>query len=256
MVKYSEKMYIDVTEVNVGNWMDYYKWLFENKSENEALKVLPDSNEVTKFVWEYINREIKNIKFPEGSGKQKFVTHVTGNCDEILNKDNFYQKYKGKYGIYGCPYKIEPITGLSYEQVVGYCKWKTLVKGNNQITYRLPTSEEWMQFALQGLSEYNKSPRAMDSICAKSDDCHVFNFKYTFKDLTDNGSSIVAVAQYSPSYIGVYDLFGNVSEMTLTKGEAKGGNYNIFAIQCHIDSIQPYTKPEKWLGFRCVAVEK
>ena len=43
--------------------------------------------------------------------------------------------------------------------------------------------------------------------------------------------------------------------MTAEKGDARGGNYLLYAKQCHVDSIQHYNKPENWLGFRCIAVK-
>jgi hypothetical protein len=44
--------------------------------------------------------------------------------------------------------------------------------------------------------------------------------------------------------------------MTSIKGVSKGGNFGLYANQCNIDSIQNYTKPEKWLGFRCIIIYK
>jgi len=43
--------------------------------------------------------------------------------------------------------------------------------------------------------------------------------------------------------------------MIAEKGEARGGNYTLYAKQCHVDSIQHFKKPENWLGFRCIIVK-
>jgi len=43
-----------------------------------------------------------------------------------------------------------------------------------------------------------------------------------------------------------------MSEMVSTKGIAKGGNFLLPLDSCKINMEQHYTKPEAWLGFRCV----
>jgi uncharacterized protein (TIGR02145 family) len=58
-----------------------------------------------------------------------------------------------------------------------------------------------------------------------------------------------------PEKSGAFDVFGNVSEMINEKGLSKGGNYQLYPNQCHIDSVQHFNRPEKWLGFRCIAVK-
>ena len=131
-----------------------------------------------------------------------------------------------------------------------------MLKGMGKIVYRLPTSNEWINIALAGLSEDDKIKAVQDSLCGKEMNCGAYNYRYSFKSQGINMLSLAQVALYSPNKLGIYDLFGNVSEMTITEGEAKGGNYNIFASKCHTDSVQKYCDPEKWLGFRCVAEEK
>jgi hypothetical protein len=69
-----------------------------------------------------------------------------------------------------------PITGLSYEQVIDFCKWRTDVNGHNRITYRLPTEKEWSDIALKGLSELEKKNGCQDSINSKG--CFLFNYKH------------------------------------------------------------------------------
>jgi formylglycine-generating enzyme required for sulfatase activity len=254
MKKFTEKKYVDITEVTVTEWLEYYNWVLKNEGKKEAIKALPDSNNVSVFVWKYIQGEKKKMEISAEAGEE-YEGFLFENCDEIVKNDKFYQSmYKNKK-INPCPYGIEPITGISYEQALDYCNWKTILKGNDKTIYRLPTKEEWVQLAYIGLSETEKLKRTMDS-SDNSCDCHFYNFKFTFKEYAEDGSSVIEVARFSPNHNGVYDLLGNISEMTMTKGEAKGGNYNINASQCHIDSTQYYIKPEKWLGFRCIAEEK
>lgn len=53
----------------------------------------------------------------------------------------------------------------------------------------------------------------------------------------------------------IYDLKGNVAEMTSEKGVAKGGSYFHRAFESYPDAIQKYEGPENWLGFRYVVEE-
>ena len=121
--------------------------------------------------------------------------------------------------------------------------------GKNKIIYRLPTPEEWSHYAVTGLSDSEKKVGYRDSLEIKRK-CSGANYNYNHVELVYD---IYCVGQFKPDKNKILDLFGNVSEMTATKGIAKGGNYTQFANQCHPDSIQNYSKPEKWLGFRCIA---
>jgi hypothetical protein len=51
----------------------------------------------------------------------------------------------------------------------------------------------------------------------------------------------------------IVDIQGNVAEMTSIKGLSKGGSYFHYAAETFKGKEIPYNKPERWLGFRCVA---
>ena len=65
-------------------------------------------------------------------------------------------------------------------------------------------------------------------------------------------SYTTGIDNYLPNRFGVYNMIGNVSEMTATKGVAKGDNFLLPLDSCKINGQQIYIKPEAWLGFRCV----
>ncbi|WP_088842823.1 formylglycine-generating enzyme family protein [Hymenobacter gelipurpurascens] len=61
------------------------------------------------------------------------------------------------------------------------------------------------------------------------------------------------VNSYPTSALGLYNIIGNVAEMTATKGVAKGGSFKTSAQALTVAASQPYQGSQSWLGFRCVA---
>jgi formylglycine-generating enzyme required for sulfatase activity len=58
------------------------------------------------------------------------------------------------------------------------------------------------------------------------------------------------VKSYFPNDIGLYDVVGNVAEMTLEKGKACGGSWNHSPEESTFKSINSYEKPDASIGFR------
>lgn len=58
------------------------------------------------------------------------------------------------------------------------------------------------------------------------------------------------VETYFPNDIGLYDVVGNVAEMTNEKGKACGGSWNHPAEESTIKSINVYNGPDSAIGFR------
>jgi Sulfatase-modifying factor enzyme 1 len=112
-------IYIDKTEISNGNWLEYLNWLKVNHKEEHYLKSLPDT-----LVWRH--KYTHNEPFVES-----YLRHPA------------YFDY--------------PIIGITYEQAVDFCKWRTdrvmenYVKNRSKlrnsfrsVKYRLPTKEEWL----------------------------------------------------------------------------------------------------------------
>ena len=62
------------------------------------------------------------------------------------------------------------------------------------------------------------------------------------------------VYSYWKNYFGLFNLIGNVAEMVLEKNTSKGGSWIHYAEECRVGKTIPYSKPEAWLGFRCVCI--
>jgi hypothetical protein len=88
--------------------------------------------------------------------------------------------------------------------------------------------------------------------------CGLGNFKHpdTVKPClptmpTPDGWTMMSPVQaYFPNGMGLYDVVGNVAEMTAEKGKATGGSWNHSPEESTIISINEYNGPDSRVGFR------
>jgi formylglycine-generating enzyme required for sulfatase activity len=247
-VRYNKNYFIDKTEVDIASWLSYYTWKLENEGIESADKVLPDSTAVVSEVWKFIRHKCSKKNNQGGYYTNQIIGNFCDECKELLDT-NSYNK-----AINYCPILYYPITGLTYEQVNQFCEWRTRISENG-LTYRLPSNEEWEAIALKGLNDNEKKNGFPDSLI--NEKCKKFNYRLSkHSNCFDTIVKIKEVGSTMQDLQGLYDIFGNVSEMTSIKGISKGGNYLLNASQCNKDTFQQYDKPERWLGFRCVAIKK
>lgn len=259
MANLADKYIVDITVVTIDSWLSYYNWAYNSFGLEEANKVLPDSSIIPSHLWSYIkNTKLINNERSRLITLERLSVH-TGQpipktmkkCKELINQDSFFKNQKDRK----CPLGSYPIIGLSYAQVIEFCKWRTQQVGGDSIIYRLPTEKEWKEIAGYCLKKGEKINGRPDSTCGNS--CSTFNYRLTkespnFGIWDEKGMSLKTVALFDAGKSGIYDIFGNVSQMTMEEGISKGGNYTLYASECHVDSIQEYQTPEKWLGFRCI----
>lgn len=168
-VKVDKDVYFDETEVDVSSWLSYYTWMLEHEGYNAALKVLPDSAKVSPEVWMYIIKRSPFLLEDEG----RYTKEPIGFFEKPFTENKITGIRTTK-----CEYRDIlnlPITGLTYEQVVDFCNWRTKHIDRNKFAFRLPTASEWKNFALKGLSEEERINGCRDSITEKK--CPLFNFK-------------------------------------------------------------------------------
>jgi formylglycine-generating enzyme required for sulfatase activity len=167
-----------------------------------------------------------------------------------------------------------PITGLTYEQSMGYALWCTDYYNRNMVlmdepdicTFRLPTVAEYEKYALKGITKCweKKKPAERDNFirqmreCKNEKKCALCN--YAGKEVCESnttlakkyGTALYPVQVFFPNCVGVYDLQGNAAEMTAEQGKAKGGSYIHAASECQPEAVQNYDAPQAWLGFRLI----
>ncbi|MFH0894591.1 MAG: SUMF1/EgtB/PvdO family nonheme iron enzyme [Bacteroidota bacterium] len=219
--------YIDNTEVRNIDWKEYLSFL-ENKfgrDSKEFKAAMPDT-----LLWA--------------------TDTVNGNPGMIsLYLQNF-------------EFNSYPVVGVSYEQVNEYCKWRTesvtenffknKKNGPKKIIYRLPTSEEWEIAASAALS-YKNFPWGYENLLDKYNFPKVICSEYnTFFARDRSYPPLFPAVSRFPNRFGLHNMCGNAAEMTDKKGIAKGGSFAHSLKECRILKSVTYTKPECWLGFRCV----
>lgn len=224
-----DSIYMDMCEIRNMDYLEYLSWLIRRDT---ALynTALPDT-----LVWR------QKLSYGEP-------------CVEYYLRHPAYNNY--------------PVVGVSYEQVIDFCKWRTervkefikLRKHNNTIEetfgakdfyYRLPTKEEWEYAASAEL----KRQYGFVSMQAK-DNSPNFNIKEKYMlGYSEPGADIVVPVFYKkPNSFGLYNTIGNVAEMTMEKGTSKGGSWMNSIADCEITDSIKYESPSSWLGFRCVCV--
>lgn len=222
-VQINDTLFADETEISNFSWLEY-TWniaTIYGKDSKEYKSCLPDT-----LVW----RE-------KSSYNEPYVT--------------YYFRHVA--------YRNFPVVGISYEQALNFCKWRTervnafLTLGRKfkypDFEYRLPTKTEWeklAEFSTHVLYNNGKNDKGKYQInCAHPD-----TIGTPYPDVT------APVRSYSKSLYGLYNMLGNVTEMVHEKGISKGGGWRNNLEDCRVGKQQEYSKPTAWMGFRCVCVIK
>lgn len=189
-------------------------------------------------------------------------------------------------------YNFYPVVGISHQQVIEYCKWRTNIINQSlqsdtfKVTVRLPTEKEWEELVSCG-NDVDKFPFGVkelkDKIRLLKKSGNYFKEK---NKLTEDGDEISLdienfnkespliyrfnckqdlpyfLKNTTPNYVynlptnvlGLYNIIGNVAEMVEEPGIAKGGSYCHEIEDCKISKSIMFSKPEKFVGFRTVCV--
>lgn len=185
--------------------------------------------------------------------------------DQWVNKLNtgFNSAMADKYFTHPA-YAKYPVVNISLESAKAYCVWKTEVYHNDpkreykKVLFRLPTETEWQELAApvlgnslpwRGTDPYkeDKKGRLFSRTNIKVKNYSDNSYNYIF----DGGFYPVHIGDYDPNQNGLYDVIGNVAEMT-ADGTLKGGSWDNEISECAIDKKQTWTTPDPRAGFRMV----
>ena len=227
-VKISDKLFFDETEITNFNWGEYLYWkkIHFGDSSREYKASLPDT-----LVW--------------------------------LDSSAYNKPYVEYYFSHPA-YRNYPVVGISYEQAVDFCKWRTdrVLELHahqhkkdyipNKFQYRLPTKAEWETVAKAGYDE--KTFKIFESKKYKGMARANLTRPYVKNTApqSDNADVTAPVYSYWANSYGLWQIIGNVSEMISEKGIAKGGSWHDKENEVSVEKDYSYNKPKSWLGFRCV----
>lgn len=217
-----------------------------------------DECEIDNFSWQEYE-----LAMATAYGKNS-KQHMATLPDTLVWRDNLsYNEPYVEYYYRHPAYRNYPVVGVSYEQAVAYCKWRTervkmfmtVAKKYSVMNfeYRLPTKTEWEKLAETSAGFINNGGRNEKGQyrlnCISTD--------AAIKSPTNDNADVTApVRSYYKNLFGIYNMTGNVAEMVSEKGICKGGGWRNNIEECRIGLDKEYTKPTAWLGFRCICVIK
>ncbi len=156
-------------------------------------------------------------------------------------------------------YRNYPVVNITYEAAQLYCQWLTAKSNLNlqseyTYEYKLPNRTEWMRAAEGKLTKVDYAWGGSEVFNLQK--CVLCNIDVSKENngLVDATTYTAQVESYSPNSIGLYNVNGNVAEMTSTKGEAVGGSWNSTATDAKISSVQTYTSASPLVGFRPIII--
>jgi formylglycine-generating enzyme required for sulfatase activity len=221
-----------------------------------------DETEISNFSWLEYQLWVCN-KYGHNSQEYKAVL-----ADTLVWRDkNSYNEPYVQYYLRHPAYRNYPVVGISYEQAVEYCKWRTervkeficASKKYDLINfeYRLPTKKEWEFVSSNCVNMFKNGGKNEKGMITFNHRWAKDSAEWLNSDKERAGSEILApVYSYWPNSFGLFQMIGNVSEMVLEKGISKGGSWTNFLEECRVGKDIPYEKPSAMIGFRCVCVVK
>ena len=246
----SRNLLVSTNEITISQWYDFLL----NPNNREILNTLQLND---------INR--KCLCDRKGNGEM-----ILMNPDKINYRDTTYQEVKddkpGKKRKSVEPCSDMPVTGITYEMALTYCNYlnnkMNIEYPELKLTFRLPTKEEMDGLLKDTFSDWDPS---MDNYKTyqngiNSHGCAIYNHHH--ESWCDNNINMkyqfgygipMGVSYFFPDVNGLYDLMGNVAEMTNEKGIAKGGSCIHSATDCQPGTENKYDGAQSWLGFRVVS---
>ncbi len=150
-----------------------------------------------------------------------------------------------------------PVVCVTYADAEAFCRW---LSEKEKRPYRLPTSDEWEYACRAGWgTDFNWGSNTITPELANYDSRLAEDSAVIGQGtgLPFSGSP-VSVGSYKPNDWGLFDMHGNVNEITSTGGEfrvVRGGGWNDSARRCRSASVRDRWKSDcamAGIGFRVI----
>jgi len=247
-----DKLFIDVCEITNADYREFihnYEIRYGFKSK-ELQRIIPTN--IKKHYYTYIAKE--SIVLSDS-------TKLSTEKDHLIHY------------LYHPAYHDYPVTNISYEQALEYCKFRTWAvnlqlylnshhikyspdssyRFPTKMCYRLPSKAEWEYAASSGL-EITKYPLGYEKYLDNKNQAKFYSKEWLNLVEGNSSGSVLTnrVGFGRANKFGLYNMVGNVSEMTNEQGVAKGLNYTMYIEGYNISLDIPYKESADWLGFRCI----
>jgi formylglycine-generating enzyme required for sulfatase activity len=150
-------------------------------------------------------------------------------------------------------FKNYPVVGVSYDAANRYCQWleKTInapLEASEKIKIRLPREAEWIR-AARGDKHTSMFTWGSPYLKTRKGN-YLANHKASEPVNSNLSVKTTDIYSFYKNEFGVYQMNGNVSEMTDEPTTVKGGSWNSEAKALEIDNKQFVDLPNKEVGFR------
>ncbi len=264
----NEKIYAQNSEVTNEQYNEFLSYLTAHSLTDLYEKYKFDLSSYTEPALSFMKGYCANMT---PTKKQKFYTRypavsmsyeaANAFCEWLTDQYNHCAERKFKKVKFRLPSVKEwQIAALGYK---GFTSWNL---DDNILTVGMPI-DSIMELSVKGKTKqisakdasypwwgaYNYRNKAQNR-----KNCFLGNFKVPddckpcqMPHPAGDGFIMMApVEAYFPNNIGLYDVVGNVAEMTSEKGKACGGSWNHLPSESTIRSINTYDKPDAATGFR------
>lgn len=243
----ADNLFLDDSEVMNVHYLEYLHFLTQDSSEQAIIKAYPDTS---IFGTKHLNNLLKH---KERYYKKKGNKHIPLSIlqhDEHKHEPSQKHHWWNYFSYTGT--KHNPVVGISYEQALAYCAWRSQFITNHynnvlqkKLKYnKLDNKYIEFEFSLPDEEAWNKACK--NDTYGSAISCQI---RKTNSPMHEHPT---AAFDHTPNSAGFYNLIGNVAEMTSQKGVAKGGSYQQTFEECNPSNSLTYSKPERWLGFRCM----
>ncbi|MEO9484535.1 MAG: SUMF1/EgtB/PvdO family nonheme iron enzyme [Ekhidna sp.] len=261
------KIYASEVELKNSEFWFFMEYLRTNgytKLYESAYPDISEYDDLTKallFNYQYSPANATSVKNSRSGNYLDYpvldITHKTAQayCEWLTVQYNAQEKRKFRKVLFRLPTKEEwMISALGYKE---FTSWRI-----EENTIQAKELEGKSAYQSYNLSEYQisypwgRSAWSLRNSIVNNKDCYLANVKVP-EDVVcaagikgDGYTFVSPVATYFANGFGLYDVIGNVAEMTQNEGEAMGGSWNHEADESTIQSMNEYDGSDISVGFR------